>query len=373
MNVLLINPWADEYLPPPSIGYLQSALKHYGINVTVCNLQQALSIEDCFDIVGVTFHSFSVRYANMLRNKFKGRMICGGHHPSAMPDQMLSIGYNQIVIGEGENAIIDIIKGNEGRIIYAKDLDNYYFYGINDYPIPDYTGVNFGGEIGISIITSRGCPYSCNFCASSNFWDHRCSLRSADNVLTEIEQRKSEGYTTWIFEDDNFTVNKKRTYEICSQLDGRYLWQCTSRAEVLDRDLCNELYRAGCRKLWLGIETLSQDALERCNKKTTIEGMLTGIQNAYEVGIGAMSLFIIGMPGDTLKDIEITRNRIRESYISEIGANIAWVLPGTEIYHKAKEQGFDDKIYLEQGAPFYTYEHDIDTLKQWEYLIRTAK
>ena len=371
MRVLLINPWEDDYLPPPSIGYLQAALKHWRVNVRVCNLFQALETEEDYDLVGISFHSFSVKYARVLRNKFKGRLICGGHHPSAMPEQMLSAGYDQVVIGEGENAIISIIQGDDSEIV--SNQDHKYFFGINEIPVPDYTGINFGGCIGISIITSRGCPFSCNFCASSTFWDHKYRMRSADNVLAEIEQRKSEGYSTWIFEDDNFTLNKKRTYEICNGLDGKYLWQCTSRADVLDEDLCQELYRAGCRKLWLGIESLSQDSLDRCNKNTTVEKMLKGIENSYKAGIGSISLFIIGLPGDTSEDIEITMNRIRDSYITEIGANIAWILPDTDIYRKAKEYGFDDNIYLESGAPFYTYEQDINTLQNWERQIRTAK
>jgi radical SAM superfamily enzyme YgiQ (UPF0313 family) len=371
MKVLLINPWHDDYLPPPSIGYLQAALKHWRVDVKAFNLQQAMATDEQFDIVGVSFHSFSVKNARRLREKFKCHLICGGHHPSALPDQMASIGYDQVVIGEGENAVIDIIQGNRSK--YIKDCDHKYFFGINELMFPDYTGINFGGCMGISIITSRGCPFACNFCASSNFWNHKYKMRSADNVLCEIEQRIREGFTTWIFEDDNFTLNRERTLEICRSLTGHYLWQCTSRAESLDEELCAELFRAGCRKIWLGIETLSQDSLDRCNKNTTVENMLKGVENAYKTGIQTISLFIIGLPDDTVDDIELTRQRIKSSYITEIGTNIAWVLPNTEIYKKAKQKGFDDNIYLESGAPFYTSEQNIETLHSWEYEIASAK
>lgn len=371
MKVLLINPWKGDYLPPPAIGYLQAALKYYRVNVTACNYDEALNMKDEYDLVGVSFHSFSARYAKVLRDKFKCKMVCGGHHSSAMPDQMLSIGYDQVVIGEGENALISIIEGNKDVIVRGEN--NRYFLGINDYPIPDYSGLPFGGEIGISIITSRGCLFACTFCASSDFWHHSYRMRSADNVLQEIEKRIKEGYTSWIFEDDNFTLNRTRTIEICRNLTGKYLWQCTSRAEALDADLCAELYRAGCRKVWLGIESLSQDSLDRCNKHTTVEKMLAGIRNAHEAGIQTFSLFIVGLPGDTKKNIQITAEQIKRSAITEIGINIAWILPGTEIYRKAKEYGFNDQIYLESGAPYYTYEQDIETLKLWEHQLMTAK
>lgn len=373
MKVLLVNPWADDYLPPPAIGYLQAAVRNWNTEVKSFNLEQALATQESFDIVGVSFHSFSVKYARQLRDKFKGHLICGGHHPSALPDQMLSIGYDQVVIGEGENTMISILQGNKNKIVYGSDWKHRYYFDINSYPIPDYTGINFGGCAGISIITSRGCPFACNFCASSDFWDHKYKMRSPDNVLAEIEQRIREGYTTWIFEDDNFTMNRNRTIEICRHLTGKYLWQCTSRAESLDADLCRELYRAGCRKIWLGVESLSQSALDRCNKHTTVEKMLTGISNAYEAGIPTISLFIVGLPGDTEQDINITAEHIRRSTITEIGVNTAWILPGTEIYRKAKEYGFDEQIFLESGAPYYLYEQTFETLKAWEYKIMTAK
>jgi len=156
-------------------------------------------------------------------------------------------------------------------------------------------------------------------------------------------------------------------------LDGKFYWQCTSRAEALDADLCAELYRAGCRKIWLGVETLSQAALDRCNKNTTVERMLAGIDNARRAGIPTFSLFIVGLPGDTLHDIEITRRMIAGSSITEIGTNIAWILPRTAIHAKAKELGFDDGVYLTDGAPYYTYEQSIETLRSWEHLIATTK
>lgn len=373
MRVLLINPWEDEYLPPPAIGYLQAVVKRWGVEVRACNLQQALSNTEAWDLVGVSFHSFSVKYARQLRDHFPGHMICGGHHPSALPEQMLAAGYDQVVVGEGESAMISILQGNRDPIVRGDQCKPASHFGIDAIPIPDYTGISFGGHIGISIITSRGCPFACNFCASSGFWGHRYQMRHPQGVIWEIRQRLREGFTSWIFEDDNFTVNKKRTYEICRQLDGTHLWQCTSRAETLDADLCAELYRAGCRKIWIGVETLSQTALDRCNKNTTVERMLDGIANAHRARIATISLFIIGLPGDTYEDIGITRARIATSAITEIGTNIAWILPGTELHRRAKEHGFDDAVYLETGAPYYTYEQSMETLRYWENQIATAK
>jgi anaerobic magnesium-protoporphyrin IX monomethyl ester cyclase len=320
----------------------------------------------------VSFHSFSVKYAKMIREKFKCQLICGGHHPSVMPDQMLGIGYDQVVIGEGENAIMDILCGNMDMVIYPEDCRGKYFKTINDIPIPDYSGLNFSGEIGINIISSRGCPYKCSFCASTDFWGSKYYMRNADSVLNEIKTRKSEGFKSWVFEDDNFTANKKRVFDICAGLDGELTWWCQGRAESLNEELCRELYRAGCRKIILGIESFSQATLDRNNKNTTVEKMIRGIEVAEKAGIATFCLFIVGLPGDSETDINETIRVLKKVKITQRGFNIAWILPGTDIYRKAKEYGFNDDVYLEDGAPFYTYEHNINTLQKWVYLMNNA-
>ena len=363
MRVLLINPWETGEFPPPSIGYLQAALKYWKVDVVVKDLPAAMVDTDSYDLVAVSFHSFSVKYARQIRDHFKGKLICGGHHSSALPNQMLIIGYDQVVVGEGENAIIDIIQGNESDIV--SNCEHKYFYGINEIPFPDYTGLKFWGSQGIPIISSRGCPFRCNFCGSTEFWGHTYRMRSSENVILEIEKRKSEGYKTWIFYDDNFTANKKRVFEICSSLDGELKWQCVGRAESMDEELARELYRAGCRKVHFGIESLSQDALDRMGKNTTVEKMLKGVEIAENAGISTMSLFLVGLPGDTYRNIEETRQNRLRSRITQYGPNIAWVLPNTSLYTKAKEYGMSDDIYLESGAPFYTYEQSMETLNQW--------
>jgi anaerobic magnesium-protoporphyrin IX monomethyl ester cyclase len=368
MKVLLINPWGGEVFPTPAIGYLQATLKAAGADVTAVDLSGAFQETD-YDIVGVTFHSFSVKEAQRIRHYYlKNRLICGGHHPSALPYQMLAIGYDQVVIGEGEKAIIDIINGNTAPLVYGELSD------INSIPFPDYTGLSFTGAMGVPVITSRGCGHACNFCASSHFWNRRYRARSVENVLAELKQLTDAGIKTWMKEDDNFTANKRRAIEICKGIAamGQFNWQCASRAESLDKELCIALKESGCRTVWLGIESLSQPALDRCNKNTTIDKMLTGIEIAEETGIETMCQFIIGLPGDTMDDIQTTVQNIRRSRIRRKGTNILWVVPGTDAYNKAKQQGFSDDTYLKRGAPYYTYEQDMTTLNYWAYLINAA-
>ncbi len=362
MRVLLINPWDGEVFPTPAIGYLQATLRANGVDVTAVDLSGAF--KEQYDLVAVTFHSFSVKYARQIREYYKGHLICGGHHPSALPEQMISIGYDQVIIGEGEKAIMEIINGNTSKIIKG-DLSD-----INTVPFPDYTGLDFSGDMGIPIISSRGCPFRCNFCASTHFWDHKYRARSADNVLNEISLRLSQGFKSWMFEDDNFTANRSRAADICSGISemGKYEWQCASRAESLDDELCLSLKKAGCNTVWLGIESLSQESLDRCNKNTTVEKMIQGIKTAQKFGISTRNQFIVGLPGDTQKNVDETITNLRKNNISA-GSNILWILPCTEAYVKAKQKGFSDEVYLQTGAPFYTYEQSFETLKYWASIL----
>jgi radical SAM superfamily enzyme YgiQ (UPF0313 family) len=380
-NILLINPWYGDVLPIPAIGYLQAAIKSYfgdQVNVKARDITDALTIlhQESFDLVGVSFHSLSVKEARLIRNSYSGHLICGGHHPSALPQQMLDIGYDQVVIGEGENAVIDIILGETNPLVYETTK---YFTTINDIPFPDYTGLNYGKDWGLPIITSRGCPFQCNFCASSDFWGRKWYPRSPDNILAEIKQRLDNGMVGWIFEDDNFTLDKNRAKEICRRIISEITpvygiqgWQCASRAESLsDPELCQLLHDAGCFTIWTGIETLSQSALDRCKKGTTLEKIRLGLENALNYGLNVICQFIIGLPGDTEADMIETSKNIKLLKIPRTAFNYAWILPNTEIHRQAKLRGFSDESYLTGADITYTYEQSWDTLHKWDLIVKT--
>jgi len=318
---------------------------------------------DVYDFVGVTFHSFSVQYARRIRWMFpKAWMFCGGHHSSAMPEQLIATGYNQVVIGEGENAIIDILNGDTEKI---KTKSTEYFKTIDDLPFPDYTGLKYSDNI---VISSRGCPFRCNFCASTAFWGNKWRARSAESVIEEIRQK---GYQSWMFEDDNFTANKQRAMDICKGVKGH--WQCATRADNLDWEICKALKDSGCHTLWIGVESFSQRSLDRCNKHTTVDKMVRGIEVAERAGLQTMCQFIVGLPDDTIEDVRETARVIRKTKMSRVGVNTAWVLPKTNLYDRAKARGMSDGVYLETGAPFYTFEHSMEELHYWATIIMSAK
>lgn len=371
-TILLINPWAGEVFPTPAIGYLQAAVKaaRPEVKVTAADMKVALGLleKNTYDLVGVTYHSFSVKYARQIRAAVKGRLVCGGHHPSALPQQMLDIGYDQVVVGEGENALIAIIDGDTRPIISGYINP---FCLIDELPFPDYTGLSWSGAMGMPIISSRGCTSICTFCASTAFWGHKWKMRSAEDVLAEIREM---GLKKFMFEDDNFTINKKRALAICEGIKGKgYSWQCNSRAETLvDEELCRALKDAGCETVWCGIESFSQKSLNRSGKRTTVEKMLAGIEMADKVGLEIMAQFIVGLPDDTEADIKLTVETIKKSKIKRKGVQKIWIVPNTLAHDRAKAKGFDDEVFLKTGAPYYTYEQDMATLDRWYKMIDKA-
>lgn len=405
-NILLINPWEGEVFPPPSIGYLQACVKKIfkdSVKIISRDLQEAMELlkHESFDLVGVTFHSFSVKQAKTIRDLVKKNsfshgwdrnnteeatthLICGGHHVSSLPQQLIDIGYDQVVIGVGENSIIDIILGKDkDKFVYDSKK---YFSDIDDIPFPDYTGLsgewqNSQSAYGYPIISSRGCPFTCNFCASSAFWKRKSYMRKPESVLSEIVHNiEKYGMNNWMFEDDNFTLSKNRAKEICKGIIeinkkyGKRSWQCASRAESLvDKELCSLLLEAGCETVWVGVESLSQPSLDRCAKHTTVEKMIKGVDTAESMGLRTMCQFIVGLPGDTIDDINETARKIRGTKMTRFGGNIAWILPSTDIYNKAKEFGFSDDVYINSGNIFYTYEQSMETLQEWVLIINGAK
>lgn len=380
MKVLLVNPWQPESFPPPSIGYLQAAIRHClpEVEVTARDLAPALELmeREPFDIVAASFHSFSSKWARLIKSKAgKSRLICGGHHPSSSLGWQLELEGWEVVKGEGEEALVNLIAGTPGK---------WRFATINDLPFPDYDGL--GGEWRRDdacwpVISSRGCPFECSFCASSAFWNRRWMGRSPGNVLAELENIiRHHRVRSWMFEDDNFTLQPGRAIEICRGIKrlqaehGPMPWQFATRAETLqDEGLVAAILAANGQTAWIGVETLSQPSLDRCRKNTSVSAQLAGIATAEEAGLQTRCQFIVGLPGDMQADIDETCRMIAGSPMTTWGANIAWVLPDTAIHAAAKERGLDDDVYMSHGAPYYTGEQSMETLLAWREQIANAK
>jgi len=391
VKILLINPWYPEIFPPPGLGYIKAYLQSTmpTVLVQMADLQPALKlpVSEDYELIGISVHSFAVMYIPQLlaslRQRFpRARLVAGGHHASALPKQMLELGFDQVVVGPGEEAMVQIAQGLCAPIVKGTQIAD-----INTIPIPDYRGLKgkwtmplYQGGKALPVISSRGCPFGCRFCASTSFWGRRWFPRSVDSIMNELHTLLSHNeINSFMFEDDHFTLQTERAKMICRRIIDEILpryprlhWQAASRTDILgDSELCRIMAIAGCTHVWLGIESGSPAILESCGKGTSPEKQLAGIEIAEAAGLRTVGQFIVGLPGETDATIEETRQFISRSRLSTVGINKAWVLPGTYLYDAAVANGFCDKDYL-YGVPFFTYENSLLILDRWVSILEST-
>ena len=287
------------------------------------------------------------------------RIIMGGPHLDARSGEVLGIApaVDFVVRGEGENAVSELIarlsrgetepqgiagvfaRGSgtkEGRAASVTDLA--------DIPFPDrqllLNNKNHTSEDLGLLMTTRGCPYRCTFCATET---QRPRYRPVDHVLEEIRQTKTEyGTIQFTIKDDTFIVNKDRVVEYCEKLLAgklRINWECNGRADLIDEEQLKLMKRAGCNFIKLGIESGSPKILEKMKKRITIDDCLRAAEILRQVGIHWSGYFMIGVPGETEADMHETL-----SFMRELKPDFAYLgtyqpYPGTEMFEEGVKLG----------------------------------
>jgi len=196
--------------------------------------------------------------ADRIHKESRARVIFGGMHPTAMPEEALKHA-DQVVVGEAEKVIVDVVEGRRTEPI----VQGIPLTCLDEVPFPDYSILKTPCEAA-NVISTRGCPYRCTFCTTSRmFAPYR--QRSVDNVIEEIRMYKKMGFKYMNFEDDNFTADKERAKEICRRMIAEgltfketFFFGRTDLAE--DEELLTLLHDAHLTRVLIGIESLNQDA-----------------------------------------------------------------------------------------------------------------
>ena len=241
-----------------------------------------------------------------------------------------------------------IIHNPNGEFTSSDDLDKIPFVSkvykkhlnIKDY----FLGQSLYPEV--QIFTGRGCPNRCTFCAwPQTLMGRKYRVRSVQNVLDELEwvQDNLAEVKEVFFEDDTFTINKKRVSEFCGEYKERGLdiaWSCNARADTLDLERMKEMKKANCRLLIVGYESGSEEILKNIKKGITLEQIKEFAKNARKARLLVHGDFIIGLPGETKETIEMTKKLIKEVKPDILQVSVASPLPGTEFYKWCKENGY---------------------------------
>jgi len=231
----------------------------------------------------------------------------------------------------------------------SKIYDNHL--NIKDY----FLGQSLYPEI--QIFTGRGCPNQCSFCAwPQTLIGRKYRVRSIPNVLDEVEWiEKNLDVKEIFFEDDTFTISKKRVLEFCKGYRDRNLkiiWSCNARADTLDLETMKEMKKSKCRLLISGFESGSQEILDNIKKGITISQIKEFTSNAKKAGLLVHGDFIIGLPGETKETIELTKKLIWEIKPEILQVAVASPFPGTEFFKWCQSNNYlltdDPNEYLDE-------------------------
>ncbi len=208
----------------------------------------------------------------------------------------------------------------------------------------------------VQIFSGRGCPNLCIFCSwIHTFTGREYRVRSIKNVIEELEyiQNNLPEIKEVFFEDDTFTINKKRVIEFVNEYQRRDLnivWACNARA-TLDYETMKEMKRANCRMLIVGYESGSDTMLKKMKKGTTTKNIKEFAKYAKKANLLVHGDFVIGLPGENKKTIEETKKMIKEIKPEILQVSVASPFPGTEFYNICKNNGYliteDPNEYLD--------------------------
>jgi radical SAM superfamily enzyme YgiQ (UPF0313 family) len=236
----------------------------------------------------------------------------------------------------------------------------------------------------MNMVTTRGCPYHCNWCAKP-IWGQRYNSRSPENVVAEMKWLKETYQPDHIWFADDIMGLKPHWLEQMGELlddqTARIPFKCLSRADLLLRGKTIEgLKQAGCDIVWIGAESGSQKILNAMEKGTKVEEIYQTAEKLHQAGLRVGFFLQFGYPGETRADIERTLQMVRDCQPDDIGMSVSYALPGTKFYERVKLELGDKQNWVDSSdlammyqGPFTTefYRH-LHLVLHKEFRSRTA-
>jgi len=385
--ITLVNPLSsteviskiDFKTPPIGLAYLASMLRENGYKVRIVdNVVEKLSLDELVRkikdsvVVGITTttptFNTALKYAKKIKSTLENVfVILGGIHVSFMPYSALKHEFvDAVCIGEGEYTLLEAVERldrgkslegvrglmykEDGRIIdngrrdFIKNLDELPFPAYDLLPLEKYSILGQKLEH-FPLMSSRGCPFGCRYCASSRFMGRMFRARSAENVADEIEWLNDKFGAKYVaFGDDTFTLSKKRVLEFCREIRERGLdveWSCSSRVDTIDGETIREMKRAGCNCIYYGVESANPQILNNFyRKRIKLEQVVDAVKKTKENEILTVCSFIIGAPMETREDMMRTLKFSIKLDPDYAQYSILTPYPGTEIYEEAAKKGW---------------------------------
>lgn len=366
-------------LPPLGLLYLAAAIEKAGYEVKVHDSDLLnSSFNDILNEVGhyepdfigiycntANYHRV-LEYAQGLKKVSAAPICLGGPHPIIEPAEILAketIDY--VVLGEGEATIVELLaaisagndlggvkgigyKNGSGKVVInesralIQDLDSLPWPARHLVPLEKYRPAphHYLTLPMTTMITSRGCPFGCLFCASRNIWGRRYRTRLVVKVIEEIKFLiKTYGIKNINFWDDLWGLNRHWTEEFCRTMIKEKInisWSCERRVDTVDLEILKLMKRAGCYSIFYGVESLDQACLDAINKGIKVEQAEKVIRLTKEAGIETRVNFILGLPHETPAKVKAMVKKIIKLNPDYIKFNILTPFPGTALYEEVK-------------------------------------
>ncbi len=379
-TVTLVYPYFQPFndksifrFQPLGLGYIAAYLKQNNISVdlvdcTFLSQQEALEKARRSDpkIIGI-YSMFSMKNKTMQIAKLLKEncdlLVAGGPLPTLNPEDFLQ-DFDIVVIGEGEETTLELVREVEKdadlssvRGIAYKEKNKMkltppreLIQNLDSIPFParelfdnqtykDHFLRKFGYTI-TSLITSRGCPFNCDFCSQPIF-GNQFRTRSAANIVDEIETVHALGYERIWFADDCFTLSRKRLIDICNEIIKRRIkidWECLSRVDTVDGEITEKMKQAGCVRVFFGIESGNDSILALMNKQVTTKQAKEAVHVTKQSGIQVGAFFILGYPGETDETVLDTVRFSSSLPLDYLSFTFPYPISGTRLYERMKDK-----------------------------------
>ena len=396
MRVMLVNPpvtaeavygryaAAAPCLPPLGLCYLAAVLEENGYEVRIVDgVAQRISLSELKDeitgysphVVGVTSTTCSYPRAKEVLRLVKEcdsqiMTVLGGAHLSARPVETmrecenLDIG----VYGEGEYSLLEIVQKVDrhehglltdipGTVVRQGDAiilnrPREPIGDLDELPLParhllgdmqaySHTPLR-GSRHAAAMIATRGCPFGCSYCDQSVFGRRRRSHGPGRVVQEMLLLRDTYGADYVSFEDDSFIISKAQGMDLSREMIAKQVnlpWGCSVRVNLLDAEILSLMREAGCRLIYIGIESGSERILKLINKGITLEQVRDGVNLIKRFGIRVYGSFMIGLPSETVEEMEMTVNFALSLPLDGVSFFLYTPYPNTELVTIAPEYG----------------------------------
>jgi radical SAM superfamily enzyme YgiQ (UPF0313 family) len=331
-------------------------------------------------VVGI--YSNLMTRSNVLRVMASARragslVVVGGPDPANYLDEYLSSGADVVVVGEGELTLEELVPhlrqyglanlGGIHGIVYRDERGSIVrtepralIADLDAQPFPDRSAIDqhtyiklwreHHGQGSVSLITARGCPFTCTWCSHSVFgYSHR--RRTPSNVVAEVEQIVA-AYSPdllW-YADDVFTINHKWLFEYAAALDQRGLklpFETISREDRLNEEVIQTLARMGCYRLWIGAESGSQKILDAMKRRTDAERVRSMVHLLQKYGIQVGMFIMLGYEGEEPADLEETVAHLKLAGPNTFLTTVAYPIKGTPYYTSVADRVFARRAWAE--------------------------